>query len=57
MEEPTLATRNVFMTILLQILHFMKSQCKSPLNLKKNLIGSLLKLVNLMTKSLENPMR
>ena len=32
MEEPTLAARNVLMTILLHILHFMVFYCKSFLN-------------------------
>ena len=32
MEEPTLAARNVLMTILPHFLHFMVSYCKSVLN-------------------------
>ena len=32
MEEPTLAARNVLMTILPHILHFMVFYCKSVLN-------------------------
>ena len=35
MEEPTLAARDVLMAILPQFLHFVKSYCKSSLNLGK----------------------
>ena len=35
MEEPTLATRNVLVTILPHFLYFMISYCKSSLNLGK----------------------